>query len=331
VRKIIITLCTLGVLAVCRHSAFAQEGGLGDEAGRPWAKGVSPDDQKIALDLFQEGNALLKDSAFVEAAKKYRDALSHWDHPAIHYNLALALLNLDQPVEVYKHLEKAMAYGAEPLDTEKFEHAKSYKALIEKQLNHFDLVCNVAGAQVTLDGKQLFVGPGKWSDIVRDGPHTVSAEKAGYVATQKNIDLVGGQSTHLELKLYTAEDLTLYKRRWKTWKPWAAFAGGVALAVGGVVFTVEAGSEFKAYDNAISQCGGCMPTSSISSHKSLGNTMEALSVVSYTVGGAAILTGLVLVYVNRPHPYRVEATDHPVAVAPMLGPQIAGVMLQGSF
>ena len=39
-----------------------------------------------------------------------------WDHPGIHYNLALALLNMDQPVEVYQNLENAIKYGAEPLD-----------------------------------------------------------------------------------------------------------------------------------------------------------------------------------------------------------------------
>src|SRR5258706_5080503 len=67
---------------------------------RPWAKAVTPQEQKLATDLFREGNALLKESLFVQAAEKYREALRHWNHPGIHYNLALALLNLDQPVEV---------------------------------------------------------------------------------------------------------------------------------------------------------------------------------------------------------------------------------------
>jgi hypothetical protein len=62
---------------------------------RPWVKGVSAADQSAAIELFHEGNGLLKESLFVQAAAKYREALHHWDHPGIHYNLALALLNLD--------------------------------------------------------------------------------------------------------------------------------------------------------------------------------------------------------------------------------------------
>src|SRR5947209_7866588 len=92
-------------------------------AERPWSRGVAAVEQKAALELFREGNALLKESLFVQAAAKYREALAHWNHPGIHYNLALALLNLDQPVEVYRQLEAALIYGPAPLDADKYEHA----------------------------------------------------------------------------------------------------------------------------------------------------------------------------------------------------------------
>src|SRR5437879_5618527 len=83
-------------------SAQAQSELPGSRAAeRPWVRGVPAAEQKVALDLFREGNTLLKESLFVQAAAKYREALRHWNHPGIHYNLALALLNLDQPVEVY--------------------------------------------------------------------------------------------------------------------------------------------------------------------------------------------------------------------------------------
>jgi len=104
------------------------------EADRPWAKGISPEEQKAALDLFNEGNNLLRDALFPKAAEKYREALTHWEHPAIYYNLALALVNLDQPVEMYDALDKAMAFGAAPLDADKYDRAKGYKILVEKQL-----------------------------------------------------------------------------------------------------------------------------------------------------------------------------------------------------
>src|SRR5438128_85746 len=70
-------------------------------AERPWAHGVAEAEQKAALGLFREANILLNDGLFARAADQYRAALKHWDHPAIHYNLALALVNLDQPVDAF--------------------------------------------------------------------------------------------------------------------------------------------------------------------------------------------------------------------------------------
>src|SRR5450432_3343939 len=164
------------------------------EAERPWAKGVAPDQQRIALQMFQEGNALLKENLFKRASDRYAEALSHWDHPAIHYNLALALLNLDKPIEVYQHMEKAMAYGDGPLDMEKFQHAKSYRALIEKELARLEVTCDAADANVTLDGVTLFTSPGKWEGLVRSGKHAIVATKQGYLTSEKTKSLPPGET-----------------------------------------------------------------------------------------------------------------------------------------
>ena len=78
---------------------------------RPGAQGVSPADQKTALLAFREGNGLLNDGLFARAAETYKGALTHWKHPAIYYNLSLALMNLDQPVEAYESMENATKFG----------------------------------------------------------------------------------------------------------------------------------------------------------------------------------------------------------------------------
>src|SRR5687767_11811804 len=82
--------------------------------------------QSIALGLFQEGNMRLNDGIFKEAVAKYREALKSWEHPAIQYNMALALMNLDFPIEVEESLTKSIRFGAAPLEEGKFEHAKEY-------------------------------------------------------------------------------------------------------------------------------------------------------------------------------------------------------------
>ena len=191
---------------------------------RPWAAGVSAERQEAALKYLQEGNSLLKESLFVEAAKVYRQALAEWDHPGIHYNLALALLNMDQPVEVFQHLEAAVKFGADPLDPEKLEHAKSYLRLVEKQVASVDIRCEVDGAQVTLDGATLFRAPGHYQGLVRAGTHTVTASKQGFTTTSVTEDLTFDKRTVMNLRLYTSADLIGYRRRYPIWRPVAVAA-----------------------------------------------------------------------------------------------------------
>jgi tetratricopeptide (TPR) repeat protein len=316
-------------LAIGPGAAVAQD----KPADRPWAKGVTAEEQRAALNLFQEGNALLKESLFPRAAARYNDALKHWDHPAIHYNLALALLQMNDPIQVYDHLEKAMKYGEAPLDREKFQHAKAYHSLIAEQLAHVVISCQDAGATITLDGRQLFAAPGKYEGMIRAGPHTVLASKTGYPTTEDTRTFLPGVVTQVSLKMYTAEDLTRYKRRWKQGIPWATVAAGAALVAAGAVFQWQSGKNFDDYDAAIRSCGGCVPPEDVASKKSTGETMRTLSIVSYGVGGAALVTGAVLVYMNRAQAYRISPAEREgrVSVAPVLAPNAQGAVVTMHF
>jgi len=162
------------------------------EDARPWAKGVTPEEQQIALGLFKEGNVLIRDQLWPKAVEKYRAALEHWKHPAIYYNLALALVNLDQPLEIYDALEAAMAYGVGPLDAEKLDRAKSTKLLVEKQIGSVEYTIDVSGATLVLDGAEVFTGPGRFDDVVRAGRHTWTVRVGARSLPARAIVLDGG-------------------------------------------------------------------------------------------------------------------------------------------
>lgn len=304
---------------------------------RPWSHGVSAAEQRRALELFREANALLKESLFVQAAEKYREALRHWNHPGIHYNLALALLNLDQPVEVYRQLETALSYGPAPLDADKFEHANRYKALIEKQLARVDVRCSQSGAMVTMDGQRLFIAPGHYEGLVRVGQHTVVAERRGYVSVQKTETLPPGQTTKIELRMFTAEQLTRYKRRWPLYMPIAVLAAGVVVAGVGGILHWQANESFKAYDSGVSSCslgsatGGCTPNSALASKRSTGDAEQGTAFAFYGIGAAAIVAGGVLTYMNRARPYHVDEEPPPVVVAPVVSSNGAGASVTVRF
>lgn len=300
----------------------------GPEPERPWAKGVSKQDQERALELFRAGNVLLKENIFIQAAEKYRQALALWSHPAIHYNLALVLMNLDQPIEVHEHLEAALRYGAQPLEAEKFEYAKHYRSLIEKQLARVEIGCDKPGTTVLLDGRSVLVAPGHYSALLRPGAHTIVASLAGYLNNDQSRTLQAGETTNLDLKMYTSEDLTRYRRKMPAAVPWLVMGAGAALAGGGALLHMRARDDFQAFDTGITECGGCVPQGELATQRSRGTLMQNMALGGYAVGGAALVTGAVLAFINAPQAYRIEpgqlSQEH-VRLTPLLGAGSGGI------
>lgn len=322
---------------------------------RPWAAGVAPENQKKALELFREGNQAHNDGLFKKAVEIYGAALKHWDHPAIHYNMALSLTNLDKPVEVEAELKAAIKFGAAPLEKGKFEHAKQSLLLIENQLATIEVSCQKEGARVSIDNKEVFVvAPGKpniYKARVKIGKHTFVAEKPGY-ATGLDAPFIGpGETFRIELKLYTAEELTRHKRRWNAkWMPYAVVGGGVVAGTVGILLSRSAQSSYEEFDEKVRRCndmtggnGGCdVNTSGLTDLRDSGDSKRTMSYVAYGVAGAAVVTGAVLLYLNRSTAYQISSDEYrqeqlakerggKVSITPILAPTMAGAMLQSSF
>ena len=304
---------------------------------------VTAADEQAALVSFRQGNDQLNNGLFPQAAEKYRDALSHWDHPAIHYNLALALINLDQPIEVYDELNKAVAYGADPLEKDKFDHAKEYLKLVAGQLADIEVSCDKIGAKVAVDGKEVFIAPGKYNAKVRVGKHTFFADKQGYNARITAPFIGPGEKFRIELKLYTAEELTRYHRKWeRTWVPYSVMGAGAVLGIVGGILELSASSSFKDFDNKVAACNqnaghnaGCATDSpGVQNLRDSGNTKRTAGFVMYGIAGGAVAVGAVLAWVNRREPYQIRAEDlaeERVSVTPIVAPGMAGALVQGHF
>lgn len=307
-------------------------------------KNVSAKDEQCAVAAFHQGNDLLNNGLFPQSVTRYREALRCWDHPAIHYNLALALINLDQPIEVSDQLNEAIKFGTDPLGQDKFDHAKEYLKLVAGQLADVEVSCDKQGAKVALDGKEVFVAPGSHKAKVRVGKHTFYGEKQGYNARVTAPFIGPGETFRIELKLYTAEELTRYNRRWNsTWIPYAVIGGGAAFALAGGLFELSAQSSYKDFNTAVANCNmptqGC-PTSQpgLLDMRNSGDTKRNIGYVGYGLGGAAVATGIVLAILNRRQPYQIRPEDldeenakHPVAVAPIVSPGLTGAAVQGHF
>ena len=138
--------CVACVVAVWVTHASAQPATVpdmpSDDGVRPWAQGVSETEQEMARALYLEGNAEFIESRFARALAKYREAIQHWDHPAIRFNMAVCLINLDQPVEAREALERSLSYGSTPLGHDAYTQGTTYRKLLDWQLSHVTATCS---------------------------------------------------------------------------------------------------------------------------------------------------------------------------------------------
>lgn len=172
------------------HGPSTPGGAVADP--RPWARGVSADDQQAALALFNAGNADMNAGRVAAAAVQYRAALARWDHPAIAYNIALTLLEQDDPVELRRALTKAMRFGAAPLDDEKYRRAQAMLAEVDERVTHVEFATTRAGAVLIIDDREVFTGPGRFDDVVRAGRHTWTVRVGARSLPARAIVLDGG-------------------------------------------------------------------------------------------------------------------------------------------
>lgn len=194
---------------------------------RPWAAGVSESEQAIARELYVAGNHEYTESRCAQALVKWKEAIQHWDNPAIRYNMVECLIDLDQPVEARDNLERSLAYGPAPLGADMYARGLTYRKLLDAQLAHVKIACREPGAMVTLDGKLLFTGPGMADQFLVPGEHQVVATKVGFLTASKTLVLVAGKLTTDDIRpTLEVKPTTRMVRRWERWKPWGVLAGG---------------------------------------------------------------------------------------------------------
>lgn len=308
----------------------------GDE--QPWERGVSLDERKRACELFARGTEkLLLDAAFSEAAELFKQALKHWNHPRIHFNLASALRDLNQPIERYMTLQRAVRYGAVALGQDKYELAQKQMKILEQKLSFIEIACEVPGARVTLDGKYLFTGPGRINQIVVAGDHAIAATKPGYTEDGETRDFEPGQSPTITLRLYPLTELT--EKYHKLGNPniqWWLLAGGAVAAMTGGSFIAVARIDQNEFNAQVKRCGseGCQVGEVDESLRLRAREQNMAGVITLGIGAAALTGGLIVAIYNRERERRLSVEDiesRGVAVIPLISHQTLGFHASFSF
>jgi tetratricopeptide (TPR) repeat protein len=302
---------------------------------RPWADGVPDAEQQIALAAYEQGNAEYAESRFAQALALYREAIAHWDHPAIRFNMAVCLINLGQPIEAREALERALAYGEAPLGADVHKQALTYRALLDGQLTRVTIHSAEVHALVTLDGTVLFEAPGSFSAWLKPGEHQVVATKTGYLTYSEPLSLVAGTTRDIDVRLLPFTSTTRTTRRWQPWKPYAVIATGAVVAGGGALIYTLAARDYDRYDDAIrAACPrGCTAaeTAALTNERAIKDSADfkqSAAVSLLVVGGAIAVSGGVGLYLNQP---RTEVVAPPVTPGVIAGPGGLMVTLGGGF
>ena len=298
---------------------------------RPWTTGVSAAQQKQALSIFNQGNTFFETSQYSLATEQYREALKSWQHPAIHFNMVVCLINLDQPMAAYEHLQESLKWGADPLGSDVHARALTYQKLLEKQLSYATIKSDQKGVKVTFDGKVLFIAPGESTFVALPGAHQLVASKDGFMPLTAALTFVGGEKSFKDVKLIPLAEAQGYRieRYWAKWMPWTVFGAGAATAALGLGGRVLAKGDFDRYDNDVAvKCPpqGCaqdelpQATKDVQSRARLEDQVSSVFLVA---GIAATATGLALIVINRERTVKETLPT----ISPVVTPDGASVWL----
>jgi hypothetical protein len=284
-------------------------------APNPWTVGVSEAEQAIALELYSQGNIEFQAGRLIQALTKYREALTHWAHPAIHFNLAVCLINLDQPLEAKHQLELAMRYGEAPLGRDMYLQGITHRHSLDGQIARVEISCAEPGTTITLDGAFLFTAPGSVERLVLPGKHQIVGTKPGYMTATETIELLPARLTKHDVRLIALKSVTRLVRRWPVWKPWLVVGSGASIAtLGGLAYGI-AKHRFNSYDADVTMhcprgCDASMTAAlqGLESNKDSGNRWQAAAFSLFAVGGAVAITGAIGLYLNQQRPETSSVT-----------------------
>lgn len=317
-----------------------------EEPERPWAVGVSPASQERAKQLFREGTDKLMDSFIAEAIAKYEEALRYWDHPAIHFNYAVALSTQDKPLETRRHLLASLALGEGPLTKIELAQAKRYLKLVEASLARLSIEVEQPNVVVSINGKAVLRGPGKYDEYAEPNEYEIRAIKSGYLEERRQLPLLPGHPRTLKIRLYTEEELTRYRRPWPVWAPPTAIAIGAIVAGVGGWKLYDANSRIadmnEQLNSTVLTCGescstGITRDETLAQYQSLRSdalSQQRWGTVLLAGGSGIAVIGAVWTLLNSSEAYRVnpeelQTPNSVVQIAPEIG--ISHVSLRGSL
>jgi hypothetical protein len=324
--------CTLVTIALCGQAHAQPEPAPGPPAtseDSPERPPFSP--SRRAEALFAEGAALFKQWRFDEAEQKFREALTHREHPLIHLYLSRALDKQLRLVEAHAVLMQALRQEHARLSPEDVQVAEDLQASLESRLSQIEVFCDEPGAEVSLDGEPWFTAPGQPRRMITAGQHVLIASKPGYFPITESVALIPGKQTRVVLRM-TVDVVHVY-RPWRLWQTWAVAGIGIAMSLTGGVLLLQAEKDYAAIQVELNTCTPniCEPVPP--RRLESAEWKERIGAGALITGGTIVAAGLTVVLIklgrtrrSKPSP-GVEDLD----ILPMMSGDTAGISARLRF
>ncbi len=286
---------------------------------------------QLAAERFAEGTTLFKQWRFDEAEQRFREALTHRDHPLIDLYLSRALEKQGRLIEAHEALQPALRPGVEPLPPEDVQVAENLRKSLESRLAQIEVSCDEPGAEVFLDGEPWFTAPGRPRRMITAGQHVLMARKPGYFPVAEPVSLIPGKQTHVVLRM--TADVVHVERRWKLWQPRTVASAGIVTSLAGGLLLWEARRDYGAIERDLH---GCVekPSCAISSGRlDPAEWKERIGTGALVVGGSALAAGLAGMVLNLPRSWRSEPVRglEDLDITPILSGDTAGISARFRF
>jgi hypothetical protein len=162
---------------------------------------IADDAQKAAKKHFTTGVKLYKSDDFTGALAEFLKAYELKPHYAVLYNIASCQKNLEYYAEALVNFELYLDEGGDEIKAKRRAEVEEDIDTIIDLLSQVTLTCNVAGATITINGKEYGNTPHMGPLFVDAGEHVISVSRDGYADWEKDIILSRGEKASFDVYL----------------------------------------------------------------------------------------------------------------------------------
>jgi hypothetical protein len=269
----------------------------------PAAESANPE----AARLFEEGERLFAtDADYPAALDRFRRSYDLEPSARALNGVVVANQMLGRHVEAFEGLERLLAEFGPTLSEGQRARIQRRQDELRARIGVVEIRADQRDARILVDGRELGRGPLRTQVRVAPGSHTVVVTLPGHDPATRAVVVAAGGTVTADVVLAPVPvrvERPVLVRRMEPWIPWVTLGAGAALVAGGVGFRVSADRDYDAAkleaDRLWSPDQRPVDITALDEYRS-AQTKNGVAISLWAVGGAAVVTGAVLVIWNQP-------------------------------